>query len=344
MADNPNSASSRDLGTDSIHSQATSTDGSEYDSSDIAAAPPPGPVTHSSKLEKELYRRFTTDFPAGQTCIMSTLVESVDDTSLATMSPLKNQEWNTFLHMLGSAIVSGFKDRCRRYDEELRRLDAHRATMPPPSSKKWKDAAPRFNLSHFFLVKESLAFTYEQMRIPEEALLQYEELRAFVPEPLEDDDTVAEGDDYDGLMKKKKKSRSKRSLKNDEGAMELAISGDSAGFRRRLRSTTDMAPLAQVVLQYLFARETSLLFQMEAPTEIIRRSHAFVRASYKMKLGRLSAIESKLTEEHREEGTSRDGKVGAEILLGRQVCMRRVLFRSRHVGRNGNARKALGWT
>lgn len=302
MTDNPNSSSSRELGTDSIHSIATSTDGSEYDSSDIAAAPPPGPVAHSSKLEKELYRRFTTDFPAGQTCIMSTLVESVDDTSLATMSPLKNQEWNTFLHMLGSAIVSGFKDRCRRYDEELRRLDAHRATMPPPSSKTWKkDAAPRFNLSHFFLVKESLAFTYEQMRLPEEALLQYEELRAFVPEPLEDDDTVAEGDDYDGLMKKKRKSRSKRGLKNDEGVMELAISGDSAGFRRRLRSTTDMAPLSHVVLQYLFTRETILLFQLEAPTEIIRRSHAFVQTSYNMKLGRLLKIESKLTEEHRRK-------------------------------------------
>jgi len=299
----PNSSSSRDLSADSVHSQATNTsmESGDYDSE--AAAPPPGPVTHSSKLEKELYRRFTTDFPAGQTCIMSTLVDSVDDTSLATMSPLKNQEWNTFLHMLGSAIVSGFKDRCRRYDEELRRLDAHRATIPPNTSKAW--ASPRFNLSHFFLVKESLAFTYEQMRLPEDALLQYEELRAFVPEPLEDDEIVAEGDDYDGLVskKKKKKSRSKRRLKQGEAedAMELAIAGDSAGFRRRLRSTTDMAPLAQIVLQYLFAREANLLFQLEAPMEIIRRSQAFVEASYRRKLNRLLAIESKLTEEHRRK-------------------------------------------
>jgi hypothetical protein len=293
--ENPHSGSSRDLSTDSIHSRASSMDGTEtdYDSSDLAAAPPPGPVTHSSKLEKELYRRFTTDFPAGQTCIMSTLVDSVDDTSLATMSPLKNQEWNTFLHMLGSAIVSGFKDRCRRYDEELRRLDAHRATMPSSSTKAWQDVGPRFNLSHFFLVKESLAFTYEQMRLPEEALLQYEELRAFVPEPTDDDDSAAE--------KRKKKSRSKRRIKDIEDAMELAIAGDSAGFRRRLRSTTDMSPLAQVVLQYLFARESNLLFQLEAPVEIIRRSHVFVETSYRMKLNRFLAMEPKLTEEQKHK-------------------------------------------
>ena len=301
--DNSN-PSSRELSdsvhSHSMHSQATSFDGtdSDYESSDLAAAPPPGPVTHSSKLEKELYRKFTTDFPAGRTCIMSTLVDSVDDTSVATTSPLKNQEWNTFLHMLGSAIVSGFKDRCRRYDEELRRLDAHRATATP-TSKSWKDA-PRFNLSHFFLVKESLAFTYEQMRLPEEALLQYEELRAFVPEPILDEDLVAEGDDYDGFVRKKK-SKSKRKVDEIETneAMELAIAGDSVHFRRRLRSTRDMAPLAQVVLQYLYAREISLLFQMDAPVEILRRSYMFVEATYRMRVRSLMAVESKLSLEQK---------------------------------------------
>ena len=306
--ENPNaSILTRDLGTDSIHSQATTVSGdgadTEDESFDPAAAPPPGPVIHSSKLEKELYRKFTTDFPAGQTCIMSTLVDSVDDTSLATMSPLKNQEWNTFLRMLGSAIVNGFKDRCRRYDEELRRLDAHRATSPP-TSKAWKDA-PRFNLSHFFLVKESLAFTYEQMQLPEDALLQYEELRAFVPEPLENDELLAEGNDNDGLIKKKKISKSKKKFEEEvdkDEAMELAIAGDSIGFRRRLRSTTDMAPLSEAVLRYLFVRETCLLFELDAPVEIIRRSYLFVEASYRVRVGRLASIQSKLsTEQLRNE-------------------------------------------
>jgi hypothetical protein len=35
------------------------------------------------------------------------------------VSSLKNQEWKAFLHNLGGAVVDGFQDRVRRYDEEL---------------------------------------------------------------------------------------------------------------------------------------------------------------------------------------------------------------------------------
>ena len=51
------------------------------------------------------------------------------DADVSTISPLKNQEWKAFLHNLGGAIVDGFGDRVRRYDEELRRLDSKRVAF-----------------------------------------------------------------------------------------------------------------------------------------------------------------------------------------------------------------------
>ena len=169
-------------GNDDQSSAATATtsssthDGSQTSSQQhtaaAAAALPPGPVAHSSKETKELYHKFAKDFPNGRTVILGTLL----DASLS--SPLKNQEWKAFLHNLGGAIVDGFQDRVRRYDEELRRLDSRRSafvrklsgegiSQRPPSA--WKDEGSNFDLSHFFLVKESLAFTYEQMQLSEEA-------------------------------------------------------------------------------------------------------------------------------------------------------------------------------
>jgi hypothetical protein len=167
------------------------------------------------------------------TCILSTLTESVDGDSVATTSPLKNQEWNGFLRMLGAAIVNGFRDRCRRYDEELRRLDAARATGNRMLSKLGKGSKTSFDLGHFFLVKESLAFTYVQMQIPSEALLQYEELRAFLPETSGDDESVVESEAE--KISRQKKAVKVQSKDFDDVATELAVAGDSLAFRKRLR-------------------------------------------------------------------------------------------------------------
>ena len=275
------STANRELSSDSTHSGGSGD--YDRDPNDPAAAPPPGPITHTSKTEKEIYRKFVSDFPNGRTCIMSTLMESVDGTSVATTSPLKNQEWNNYLRMLGAAIVSGFRDRCRRYDEELRRLDAARASSRGTKSGK----GSKFDLSHFFLVKESLAFTYEQMQLPAEALLQYEELRAFLPE--------ATGEDNNEDPKKKKRKSSKRKLIDfDTDAVELAESGDAVGFRRRLRSLKEFGPVEETILQYLFARETSLLFQLKDPVEILKRAQAFVEHAYRRKLAKAAVNENEM--------------------------------------------------
>lgn len=277
-------AATREMSSDSQHSTGSALTSTDFDTSDEAsAAPPPGPVTHSSRTEKEIFKKFCHDFPNGRTCILSTLMDSID--GAVTTSPLKNQEWSSFLRMLGSAVVGGFRDRCKRYDEELRRLDAARANSNNTrslSSKLGKNAnTTKFDLGHFFLVKESLAFTFEQMQIPSEALLQYEELRAFLPETSGDEESIVETDEE---KEKRRKKAAKSQVEHfDETATALAIIGDTSGFRKRLRAVTDLGIVEQTVLHYMYARETSLLFQLGAPVEILDRSHSFVQNMYRMK-------------------------------------------------------------
>ena len=294
---------------DSTHSGESSGTELAGDFANEAEAPPPGPVKHSSKTEKEIFKKFAADFPNGRTCILSTLLESVDGDSVATMSPLKNQEWNGFLRMLGAAVVSGFRDRCSRYEQEFRRLEAARAAGNRTISKLGKGSKVFFDFGHFFLVKESLAFSYEQMQIPLDALLLYEDLRGFLPETSGDDESIAES--AEDKAKRQRKAAKVQGKVFDSTATALAIAGDSVGFRKRLKAVTDLGIVEQVVLQYLYARETDLLFQMKAPVEILRRSHSFVQTMYKMKIKGVGVIGDRKTTGEDSEQKKMDAELWA---------------------------------
>jgi len=275
----------RDPHDNSVHSAGTAQTG---DSTEMDTADPLDISMNSSasastsgmlftKQDKEIFRKFVGDFPNGKTCILSTLLESEtpDDAKLVN---LKTQEWSSFLRALGNCIVDGFKDRCRRYDEELRRLQmlpgtSSRSRSPMPGGRvgdeKGEKKEKGLDLSYFFLVKESLAFTYEQMHLPSEALLQYEELRAFLP------------DIGDATIEERRRSRRRRSSLEGNSALEIALAGDILSFRKRMRTITgDLKAIAHVVMQYIFAREVSLLFKMNEPVELIRRCHSFGETMY----------------------------------------------------------------
>lgn len=246
--------------------------------------------------EKLLYKKLVQDFSSGKVCVLSrTSLDTMDESQAvdSTAMAVRTQEWNSFNRMLGSVIVNGFKDRCRKYNDELRRLDAQRAIAaqaakspgktPPQksgsggffgvgSSSKTDPSPPAaFNLGYFFLVKESLAFTYEQMQLPAEALLQYDEFRAFLP------------DLNDKEHKNALKLRQKSKALNDDAGPPLAVLADAAdfvGFRKRLRAEFDLTPILEIVRRYLFAREIRLLFKMEQPVEVITRCEAFCKHMY----------------------------------------------------------------
>lgn len=226
------------------------------------------PTNLLTKKQRSLYKKICADNPNGKVCVLSlaSLDTSESEGEISDTVAIKTQEWTAFNRMLGSVIVSGFKDRCRRYNEELRRLDAQRGPSFKSSKSKHgkRSSTPKFNLAHFFLVKESLAFTFEQMNLPAEALLHYDELRAFLPdEPV--------------ILKKS------RQPKEGDDAMlllEYADSGDYLGFRRKLRKMTDLAPVVDTVRRYLFAREIALLVRMDSPYELVSRCQEFTKTMY----------------------------------------------------------------
>lgn len=273
---------------DSAHS-GTTLDSSENNTpataEDEVQMPPS--IQKLNKVEREIARRFANDFPAGNVCTLSTLVDcptngivsettsadSLEDAGLEKddSAHFQKLEWDAVLKAMATAITGGFHDRCQRFDEELRKLDQkRRGVFKLDHSDESK--SERFHLSNFFLVKESLAFTYEQMRLPAEALLQYEELRAFLPD--REAIIVGEGSN-DG---------------DKESLIQLALTGDILAFRRMLRSCRDFTPVIPIVEEYLFAREVALLFQLHKSVRVIQRCLRYVKSTLDLKKGRIGDL------------------------------------------------------
>lgn len=231
----------------SIHSTIDSAHGNEDESGNAGS--------NSQKLtrtERETAKRFSQDFPAGNVCTLSHLAGD----GTPSDSAWDKLEWNTAMKAIGAAIAGGFQDRCHRFDDELRKLDLQRRGDAKPTSD---EDTTRFHLVNFFLVKESLAFTYEQMRLPGEALLQYEELRAFIPD-----------------------TEPRFGLEGDELALlRVALSADVLEFRSILRTRGEFDETSASVLEeYVFARELALLFQMHKAVRIAKRAHGFIRGKF----------------------------------------------------------------
>jgi hypothetical protein len=220
-----------------------------------------------SKADRDLVRRVQSDFPAGIVCTMTTLMDtsSSNENDLDDENDIKRAEWSAFTKALGLAIAFGFRERCRKYDEELRRQDALRGAPAKDN------AAKKFDMSNFFLLKESLAFTYEQMQLISEALLQYDELRAVLPDMKANATThgaILDAPPVDG--------------DRDQFAplSNSSVLGDSVSFREQLRRLNEFQPFIHYIQQYLFMRETDLNFKLCRAVEVVQRSHKFVQSMY----------------------------------------------------------------
>jgi hypothetical protein len=155
-------------------------------------------LTLLSKTEQKVYKKIVAEFPNNKACVLSTISLDVSNENKSNPNgvAIRTQEWNTFNRFLDAVVVNGFIDRFRRYKDELKRLDAQRAIAAtaaknPQGSgignnvrslqQSHKPNPYAFNLGHFFLVKENSAFTYEQMQLFAEIILQYDEFRLYMP-------------------------------------------------------------------------------------------------------------------------------------------------------------------
>ena len=79
--------------------------------------------------------------------------------------------WAEFFTKLKESIVNSFEYFISHYEEEIRKLDSTRMY-------------PGWNYCHFFLMKEGLAFTYEQVNLCNDSLKQYLELDAVLEQNI----------------------------------------------------------------------------------------------------------------------------------------------------------------
>ena len=208
-----------------------------------------------SKDQKELLKKFKADFPNGKICILSSFIDSDPDAMIA--SPLHNREMNTFLKNLGKSVTEGFLERLGRYNEELRRFNKSLASTTRTEHFDW---------NQYFLVKESLAFTYEQMQLPREALREYKELEALVPIGSCDGDIGISNEHETQLM------------------MDLATAGHTEAFRQLIRKTRNMKQINYCLQQYIFARQLHILFILKSPGAIIDRFASFMTSRHRSRL------------------------------------------------------------
>lgn len=305
--DDLTSRDSIDSGDDVIDvTRNLSSDTGDIDSGSIN---PTMTLQHLSRSERALYKKISVNFPNGKVCVLSTNSLELDDKNSDYKGDLaaRVQEWNTFNLLLGMVIVNGFQNRCRRYKDELKRLDAQRATAATAAknyesgnSSSINESQRRnpysFNIVHFFLVKESLACTYEQMQLPGEALLQYDEFRLYMPDLSDKEEKKVE-----------RARRKSKALVEDDQSQNLARLADSGSFfkfRKKIRTEYDLTAILDIMRRYLFARELSLLFRMEQPAEILSRCQSFIKMMYSILLRGISDLD-KLVQEERKTSAAR---------------------------------------
>ena len=219
-----------------------------------------------SKEHKEVHKKFLADFPNGKTCILTTLLDS--DNNLASESPIQKQEFHTVCQELGKTVLSGFDDRVQRYNEELKRLE-HEQTVPgSPSRKKDKEFV---DWRQYFLIKDSIALTFEQMKLPMEAMYQYEDLEAKIP--------------VGSLLEIEQDSC-------PDNIKEIAMNGRAESFRKIVKSLETLDDIQHLVNMYLFARQAQLLFLQRLPRDVVNKCLTYVKRMHKVRSNQAYALSS----------------------------------------------------
>jgi hypothetical protein len=195
------------------------------------------PIRQKTKLERDLLRKMHADFPSARVCALAALAREETPPLL---------EWESFLSALGATIVDNLHDKCRNYEEVLKKVSAdHR---------------------QYFLVKESMAFSYEQCQLYADALVQYEELRAMLP-------------DWD-------KQSAKRGLTTNYMSLPIALRGDPFAFRQHICAAASIAEVAYELEYYLLMRETTHLFAVKDANAVLQRCLGFARKMWQVQEGR----------------------------------------------------------
>lgn len=194
-----------------------------------------------SKEHREIYKRIRRDFERGETVILSTLLDS--ENNLQEESTSQNQEFHLVLQQLARTLLSGFYDRIEKYSDELKRCE-----RILPSSSKW---------SRYFLLKESLSFSFEQMQLPYQAIREYEDLESILP--------------VGNIVNDAKKNN---------GLYFAAIIGNSNDFRSVVRDTENFEEIYEICMLYIASRKINIFFLNSDPVGGLESIYHYSKRSY----------------------------------------------------------------
>ncbi|KAL3695593.1 hypothetical protein R1sor_009669 [Riccia sorocarpa] len=152
--------------------------------------------------------------------------------------------WEDIEHKVVVCIQNTLDRRVQFYEEEVRRLSEHRFV-------------PNWNFCTFFVMKESLAIMFEMAHLLEDALREYDELEQIYLE-----------------------------IVNAPNMKYREFGGTDPGDERAAILDASRKPFAQFQLddavkefdfrQYLFARQSVLLFYLNRPAEVAARAFPFI--------------------------------------------------------------------
>jgi len=160
-----------------------------------------------------------------------------------------SESWQTVLHRIRLLLLQAYNRTLIKFEENMR-------------AQREKRNDPKWNFCDYFLLQEELSFVYEMLGVFDEALVQYDELDAlFTQFVLNSNVTESpqwlEGfygnfTDWTGL-----------SLQKEE----------NLNLRKRILGRS---PSLLDVRNYMFARQSQLLLQMNKPWEVARRCLSFL--------------------------------------------------------------------
>jgi len=149
------------------------------------------------------------------------------------------------------------------------------------------------------LVKESLASSYEQMQLPGEALLQYDEFRLYMPDLSDKEESM--------VRRARRKSKALMEDSEDtpsDSLTSLADAGDFLGFRKKIRTEYDLTAVLDIMRRYLFARELSLLFRMEQPVAVLSRCQNFIKVMHSILMRGISELDQEDRHERKSKASA----------------------------------------
>ncbi|QSL64676.1 hypothetical protein MERGE_001978 [Pneumocystis wakefieldiae] len=155
------------------------------------------------------------------------------------------ESWQDLIAKMKEGILSSFNARIIQYEQEIEKMDSKRKI-------------PGWNYCTFFILKEGLAQSYEQMTLIEDSLAQYDELESLFYQTIKDNQLAwfeniggtHSNDDSESILDTSKKPYRMFILQNTISFFDFRV--------------------------YLFARQCQLLQQLGEYTDILRRGRDFI--------------------------------------------------------------------